>query len=489
MAAFLAWLSCTGSCYNKYIQKPGLLGRSCQEVPSALAYMLDISPVAHRILVSPNPATDDLALLYHKCQVIFFLLAAAFFSALVPERWFPGSCHFFGQGHQLFHVFLVFCTLAQLEAVALDYEARRSIYEPLHTRWPHNFSGLFLLTVGSSVLTAFLLSQLAQLIKSGTKMLTLFPGERKAKISFTQRRNPPAGVRQTSISSFFTLQPGKKNGGDQKSVSSHIESQTNRESKKDAAHLDHLIQGLGDDCMAPPLATSTPADIQEAGLSPQPLQASGHHRTGTPFLTGLSLFQPDTLVCTGESQDSLTCSFTQDLESFCLLDQKEGKKNSSWKMEWLHESKKKKCQGMERRSKPPGGKGHQPLDKPKLEKVSAKENRQAPVLFQTYRESWSGRNTEAVKQSSCPVAVVSWDSEKDDRDSWSQLFTEDSQGQRVIAHNSRAPFREVTNSQNQGLGQFPHSPWAQCQDKPTQLNLQPDLLFTQDSEGNQVIRH
>nr|KAF6443130.1 hypothetical protein HJG59_001291 [Molossus molossus] len=98
-------------------------------------------------------------------------------------------------------------------------------------------------------------------------MLTLFPGERKAKISFTQRRNPPAGVRQTSISSFFTLQPGKKNGGDQKSVSSHI-----------------------------------------------------------------------------ESQDSLTCSFTQDLESFCLLDQKEGKKNSSWKMEWLHESKKKKCQ-------------------------------------------------------------------------------------------------------------------------------------------------
>ncbi|EPY77535.1 membrane progestin receptor alpha [Camelus ferus] len=162
MAAFLAWLSCTGSCYNKYIQKPGLLGRTCQEVPSALAYALDISPVAHRILVSPNPAVDDPALLYHKCQVVFFLLAAAFFSAFMPERWFPGSCHVFGQGHQLFHVFLVLCTLAQLEAVALDYEARRPIYEPLHTRWPHNFSGLFLLTVGSSILTAFLLSQLVR---------------------------------------------------------------------------------------------------------------------------------------------------------------------------------------------------------------------------------------------------------------------------------------------------------------------------------------
>lgn len=46
-----------------------------------------------------------------------------------------------------------------------------------------------------------------QLIKSSTKMLTLFPGERKAKISFPQR-TPPVGVRQTSIVSFFTLQPG-----------------------------------------------------------------------------------------------------------------------------------------------------------------------------------------------------------------------------------------------------------------------------------------
>ncbi|XP_045638026.1 aurora kinase A and ninein-interacting protein isoform X2 [Ursus americanus] len=44
------------------------------------------------------------------------------------------------------------------------------------------------------------------LMKPNTKMLTLFPGEKKAKISFTQRI-PPTGIRQTSISSFFTLQP------------------------------------------------------------------------------------------------------------------------------------------------------------------------------------------------------------------------------------------------------------------------------------------
>lgn len=89
------------------------------------------------------------------------------------------------------------------------------------------------------------------LIKSGTNMLTIFPGERKAKISFTQRSHPPAGTRQSSIVSFFTLKPGKTNGDNQRNVSSHIESQTNQESKEEAAQLDHLIQGLGDDCTAP----------------------------------------------------------------------------------------------------------------------------------------------------------------------------------------------------------------------------------------------
>ncbi|XP_036888709.1 aurora kinase A and ninein-interacting protein isoform X1 [Sturnira hondurensis] len=325
------------------------------------------------------------------------------------------------------------------------------------------------------------------LIKSSTKMLTLFPGERKAKISFTQR-TPPAGVRQTSIASFFTLQPGKTNGGDERNVSSHVESQTSRESQKDATHLYHPIQGLGGDCMAPPFATSTPADIQEGGLSPQSLQASGQHRMGTPILTE-SLFQPDTLVCAGERQDPLACSFTQDLESSCLLDQKEGQKDSSWKRDWLCGYKKKNCRGTQRCSKPPWGKGHQPWDKSELGKVSAQENRQARIPFQTHRDSWSGENTEAVKQSSCPVPVFSCNSEKNDRDSWSQLFTEDSQGQRVIAHGSRAPFREITNSQNQGLGPFSLSSGAQCQARPTELHMLPDSLFTQDSEGNQVIRH
>nr|XP_035970635.1 aurora kinase A and ninein-interacting protein isoform X6 [Halichoerus grypus] len=59
----------------------------------------------------------------------------------------------------------------------------------------------------SSIRQSFKQWHMTHLMKPNTKMLTLFPGEKKAKISFTQRI-PPTGTRQTSIASFFTLQPG-----------------------------------------------------------------------------------------------------------------------------------------------------------------------------------------------------------------------------------------------------------------------------------------
>lgn len=310
-------------------------------------------------------------------------------------------------------------------------------------------------------------------------MLTLLPEERKPGISFTQRR----GTRQTSIASFVTLQPGMANGN-WKSILSFKENQINKECKR--AQLDCSVQGLGNECSVSPLATSTPADIQEAGHSPSSPQISGCHSLETPSLTTMSLPQPGILMGAGSSEASLASSFTQYLESSCLQDQREARR----KREWLHGSKTD-CAGMGSHIRPSGGKCCQPLDKAELgEKGPAKENRKAPVHPQAYRfESWSRKKPLFVTKSPCPLSVFSWDSERNDRDSWSQLFTEDSQGQQVIAHNTKMPFQDVTNVRNQGLGQFPDSPQTQCQDGPTLLDLQPNLLFTQDSEGNQVIRH
>lgn len=318
------------------------------------------------------------------------------------------------------------------------------------------------------------------LIKLGTKMLTLLPGEREPNIPFTQRR----GTRQTSIASFVTLQAGMANGGNQKNIFSLKENQINKECKR--TQLDCLVQGLEDDCLVSPLLTSTPADIQEAGPSPQSPQISGCRSSETSSLTILSLPQPDVLMGTGESKVPMDPSFTRFLERSCLLDHREAKS----KGEGLHGSKTD-CLGMGSHIRPPGGKCYQPLDKAKVGKRGpAKENRQAPVHLQTYRFGTSSRKkTPLVTKSPCPLSVFSWDSERSDRDSWSQLFTEDSQGQQVIAHNTKVPFQDVTNARNQGSEQFPDSPQGQGQDGPTQLHLQSHVLFTQDSEGNRVIRH
>ncbi|KAL0962188.1 hypothetical protein UPYG_G00336850 [Umbra pygmaea] len=148
-ATLLSCLSCLGCCYGKYrnyslrvwVRKVG------QVVPSAMAYAWDTSPVFHRLLLSnlwPTLHTEDSithpaggvvadpAISFHGGQVAFFLSSAFFFTHPLPESLFPGQCDFLGQGHQLFHILLVLCTLCQIEASHLDYLGRRPLYTMLH---------------------------------------------------------------------------------------------------------------------------------------------------------------------------------------------------------------------------------------------------------------------------------------------------------------------------------------------------------------------
>ncbi|XP_060990513.1 membrane progestin receptor beta-like [Dama dama] len=134
-AAFCGWLSCAGCCYTEYqYHRPYLAMRKiCQVVPSGLAYILDISPVVHRVVLCHLSGCQDPAAWYHALQIIFFLVSAYFFSCLVSEKYFPGSCDIVGHRHQIFHTFLSVCTLSQLEAILLDYKGRQDIYLPRHS--------------------------------------------------------------------------------------------------------------------------------------------------------------------------------------------------------------------------------------------------------------------------------------------------------------------------------------------------------------------
>ncbi|XP_061530993.1 membrane progestin receptor alpha-B [Phycodurus eques] len=156
-AAFLAWLTCFGCCYGKYASPtlPKLSHKLFQVVPSALAYCLDISPVVHRIYACYQEGCSDLVVVYHLYQVLLFLIGAYFFSCPHPESWFPGKCDFIGQGHQIFHVFVMVSTLVQIEALRIDFSERRPLYERLHGDLAHDAVALFIFTTCCSALTAF----------------------------------------------------------------------------------------------------------------------------------------------------------------------------------------------------------------------------------------------------------------------------------------------------------------------------------------------
>ena len=132
----------------------------CQVVPSGLAYILDISPVVHRVVLCHLSGCQDPAAWYHTLQIIFFLVSAYFFSCPVPEKYFPGSCDIVGHGHQIFHTFLSVCTLSQLEAILLDYKGRQDIYLPRHSPLSIYLACLsFFLVVACSAGTAAFLRQ------------------------------------------------------------------------------------------------------------------------------------------------------------------------------------------------------------------------------------------------------------------------------------------------------------------------------------------
>ncbi|KAJ8362460.1 hypothetical protein AAFF_G00373860 [Aldrovandia affinis] len=160
-AALLAWLSCAGCCCGKAAGRrlPRAAHKLLQVAPSGLAYCLDVSPVLHRIHACRLSGCSDPAVRYHRWQVLLFLAGAHFFAWPHPERWLPGRCDFLGHGHQVFHVLLALCTLAQIEALRLDYGARRPLYQRLHGDLAHDGAALFVFTACCSALTAFYVRQ------------------------------------------------------------------------------------------------------------------------------------------------------------------------------------------------------------------------------------------------------------------------------------------------------------------------------------------
>lgn len=132
VAVVFSCLSCLGCCYGKYSGhfRPTRLHKAGQLVPSALAFVWDISPVARRLMFPA--AAHDPAAVHHLSQVALSLGTTFFFAVPALESCFPGGCDFVGQSHQLFHVCVAGFTLSQIQSAHLDFVGRRTLYSRLH---------------------------------------------------------------------------------------------------------------------------------------------------------------------------------------------------------------------------------------------------------------------------------------------------------------------------------------------------------------------
>ncbi|XP_037549194.1 aurora kinase A and ninein-interacting protein [Nematolebias whitei] len=90
-----------------------------------------------------------------------------------------------------------------------------------------------------------------------------------------------------------------------------------------------------------------------------------------------------------------------------------------------------------------------------------------------------------TKLSSSPLQKPQQRNRKTDGNSWAALFTQDSEGFRVIAHRgptTRSPLKDESNMSSGGVRSCPYKSEEEDDEED-------EMLFTQDSQGNMVIKH
>lgn len=108
----------------------------------------------------------------------------------------------------------------------------------------------------------------------------------------------------------------------------------------------------------------------------------------------------------------------------------------------------------------------------------------APLPFKQHVCSSPAKPSSEFNRKLClsPTKLVR-EAQENDEDSFSMLFTQDSEGFRVIAHRSkqpRCPLQDQTNSREA-------REYLSITD--VHSDPEPEMLFTQDSQGNVVIKH
>ncbi|KAM9738173.1 uncharacterized protein aunip [Menidia menidia] len=110
----------------------------------------------------------------------------------------------------------------------------------------------------------------------------------------------------------------------------------------------------------------------------------------------------------------------------------------------------------------------------------------SPLKHTDQLRSKAGRDgdSKGTKLSSSPLKKLKQQSRQVEEDSLAMLFTQDSEGFRVIAHRGLLPRSPFKDQSNQSVGIMRASAHKSVSDEE-----EDEVLFTQDSQGNTVIKH
>lgn len=125
----LGIIACFFNCFAQYYySRPyPAMKRICQFLPCGLLWFYSIVPLLIQVYTLKFPLSGNSAC--HLGQIALFLLGAFLFGFDVPQRFWPGTLDFLGQGHHLFHLCIYFVTLCQMHGVFWDYQANRTIID------------------------------------------------------------------------------------------------------------------------------------------------------------------------------------------------------------------------------------------------------------------------------------------------------------------------------------------------------------------------
>nr|XP_013798764.1 PREDICTED: aurora kinase A and ninein-interacting protein [Apteryx mantelli mantelli] len=345
-------------------------------------------------------------------------------------------------------------------------------------------------------------------------------------VSFTQTRAASSCTKQTTISAFFSTQTDEKDKENSR-LSPLI---LNKEHKEKGIPL-----------AASPVKTLMFPQIEEAQKQPfraedKKVQIIPQHIVQKALVLQTCL--PDSLLeAESHSESEASCGgkedffldFTQDSEGNPILAHRNAadlfageavsasnitsrKRADSWMNEegqWDPEEKKDGLDFQPRCGANQSKKPHQlPSSNNSLIDFSEPENINPAIkrdsIWAAGFYSSPKRTAKAQPLRECNQntgggsAKEEWDSKNRLSSPLKQLFTQDSQGNRVISHYCQK-VRSPLKDKNSTRSRLTNSPYKDCSRNATNRNVSKlgeyqldacyDLLFTQDSEGNRVIKH